>query len=369
MRIGRVETFRYDLPLVRPLFMSGGRIKTRSGMVIRILDEEGNEGLGEVAPLPGLHQENLEQAQTQLAEFMPSLPGTTVAEGIAGLNGGFGAWLGDLGLFPSVRFGVELAVLNLLADAKTLPLYGLLSPDSHRELLINGLLTGSCDDIETQAKALVAEGYRCIKLKVGHLPVDSAISAVGRVHAAIPAHVSLRLDANRAWTLPDAVTFGRGAAGFGIEYIEEPLRDPGGLDALYEKTGIPLALDETLAGMSSGDAVLSKGVRALVLKPSVLGGFEKTAGFSRMAMSKGILPVVSCAFQSGIGLSGLAQFAAAFTPPSVAMGLDTYRWLAQDLMATPFRARRGAVDAAEISEMSRGIRADLLRPIHALDRP
>jgi hypothetical protein len=51
------------------------------------------------------------------------------------------------------------------------------------------------------------------------------------------------------------------------------------------------------------------------------------------------------------------------------MGLDTYRWLARDLLATPFRAQRGAVDAAEISKASRGIRADLLMPVQTFDKP
>ncbi|MGA1845223.1 MAG: o-succinylbenzoate synthase [bacterium] len=366
MRIISVETYRYDLPLVRPLSLKRGMMEIRSGMVIRLRDERGYEGLGEVAPFPGLHRENLKQVKRQLSDCMPCLLDTTIPEGIAGLNGGFEAWLGDLGLFPCVRFGVELAVLNLLGDEEKLPLHALLSPVSHREVLINGLIADSGNDIEAQAKAMAAEGYRCIKLKVGHLPVDSAVTAVQRVRAAVPAQVSLRVDANRAWTLPHAVSFGSGIAGCGIDYVEEPLRDPGDLETFHEKTGIPIALDETLAGMPPNDAVLFKGVGAWVLKPSVLGGFENAAQFCRLAMKNGVVPVVSCAFQSGIALSGLAQFAAAFTPPDAAMGLDTYRWLAEDLLVTPFRARRGAVDVAAIAETGRAIRHDLLQEIEGV---
>ena len=76
-----------------------------------------------------------------------------------------------------------------------------------------------------------------------------------------------------------------------------------------------------------------------------------------------VLPVISCAFLSGIGLSGLAQFAAAYAPENVAMGLDTYKWLKEDLLEKPFRADEGKVDIEKIVQQSAHIDKNLLIPL------
>ncbi|MBF0552815.1 MAG: o-succinylbenzoate synthase, partial [Deltaproteobacteria bacterium] len=71
----------------------------------------------------------------------------------------------------------------------------------------------------------------------------------------------------------------------------------------------------------------------------------------------------SSAFDSGVSLSALAQLAAALTPPDVAMGLDTYKWLKEDLLTEPFRAEQGRVDAKEAFNWGKSIRKDLLKPV------
>ena len=59
-------------------------------------------------------------------------------------------------------------------------------------------------------------------------------------------HISLRLDANRAWTLDEALEFASGIKGIKIEYCEESLKNPEQLDSFLEKSDLPIALDETL---------------------------------------------------------------------------------------------------------------------------
>lgn len=82
---------------------------------------------------------------------------------------------------------------------------------------------------------------------------------------------ALRLDANQAWSMADALSFakaltgvdggiGKGGAVPGLEYIEEPLRDPRLVQEFWEKSGkvLPYALDESL-GM--GEEVFTDDVR------------------------------------------------------------------------------------------------------------
>ena len=92
-----------------------------------------------------------------------------------------------------------------------------------------------------------------------------------------------------------------------------------------------------LVGPSAPDAeALCEGVVALVLKPAVLGGFERTALLAAWAAQRGMHAVVSSAFESGLGLSQLAQLAAALeVAPGVQPaqhGLATLSWFAEDLL-------------------------------------
>ncbi len=363
MKLTSIDIFRYDLPLVRPLYMMGHKIMVRSGLVIRLKNENDHIGYGEIAPFPGLHQENPEYALQELLKLKPNLMGQRISDQLRNLDGEFEHWLSNFNLAPSVRLGIEMAVLNLLAAAKNCPLYELFSGSHHKRVLINGLLTGRSEAIKAEAKQLVEAGYRTIKLKVGRKPVDSDIATVKDVREAIPDHVLLRLDANRAWVISEAISFGKAIAEYKIDYIEEPLRGPENLSEFFDRTGIPVALDESLAGIAPYNLKLQKGVKALVLKPSILGGLERAAQFSRLAIKQGIIPVISCAFLSGIGLSALAQFAAAFTPANIAMGLDTYKWLQKDILVEPFQARQGEVDVEEVYINSKCLRNDLLKPV------
>ena len=92
-----------------------------------------------------------------------------------------------------------------------------------------------------------------------------------------------------------------------------------------------------LVGASAPDAdALCEGVTALVLKPAVLGGFERTAQLAAWAAQRGMRAVVSSAFESGLGLSQLAQLAAALEAAPGARatqhGLATLSWFAEDVL-------------------------------------
>jgi pimeloyl-ACP methyl ester carboxylesterase/O-succinylbenzoate synthase len=105
---------------------------------------------------------------------------------------------------------------------------------------------------------LAATGADALKVKVGRPGSDSAAegAAMGAVRRAVGPRPALRADANRAWSLPDAVRFCRAArdSGADLEYLEEPTRaGPGQWRALRRRVegdgggaGPPLAADESV---------------------------------------------------------------------------------------------------------------------------
>jgi len=363
MKLTTFEIFRYNLPLIKPLIMLGRIFNERRGFLIRFRDENNHTGWGEIAPFPGLHKEDLPAAEAQLLHLQKILPGQILPPNLPELNGAFENWLGEYQLFPSVRYGAEMAALNLLADATGKPLCALLSPDYRETVSLNGLLSVSPEEIHRQLQMLLNEGYKVVKLKVGRQSVEDDIALVREVRNALPPGVSLRLDANRAWSLKEALVFGKAVADRGIEYIEEPLTDTSLLEQFHIETGLPLALDETLNGIQAYSLRIPNGVRALILKPSTLGGIERTMWFARLARQHKLKAVISSAFSCGVGLAAEATLAACINEEDVPAGLDTYRWLAEDVLVEKFSLQKGLIQVQETFSRGKNIQLELLEKI------
>ena len=72
------------------------------------------------------------------------------------------------------------------------------------------------------------------------------IDLVHEVRRALGPEIELRLDANRAWLILEALEFAQGVRDAGLAYIEEPLNEPLNLIEWRTRARIPYALDETL---------------------------------------------------------------------------------------------------------------------------
>jgi o-succinylbenzoate synthase len=225
---------------------------------------------------------------------------------------------------------------------------------------VNALVSGSPDEVLEGARRVRSAGYRAVKLKVGGRAIEEDIESVRALNEELGEAVALRLDANRAWSLEEAERFVRGAAGLRFEYIEEPVADPAQLPSFARTCGVPVALDESLAGMEP-EALEDHGyARAAVLKPTLLGGLSRTLRFADLALRLGIEPVISSAYESGLGTAALVALAAGVGDEEVPAGLDTYRWLGEDLLRPRLDLPAPRVDVRAMAATRREIDRRLL---------
>jgi o-succinylbenzoate synthase len=346
-RLARVGIRAFDLPLARPLHVGGRPLERRRGLLVVAEDGEGHAGIGEAAPLPGLHRETIDEAEEQLLAAARSLEREKIPEGCPRLDGSFEDWLGGRGLHPSVRTGIEGAVLTLLADRAGADLPHLLASNPAAQVRVNALLDGEPAEILEGAVRLAAAGYSALKIKVGRRDALAEAHLVTSVRTLVKPSVALRLDANRAWELAVALDFARRAAPAGIEYLEEPLHDPEDLAGFVAHSSVPAALDETLLEFSPQAPPPLRGVAALILKTSVLGGYERAMGWARLARREHRAAVVSATFPSAVGMALDAALAAALGPET-AHGLGTSSLLAEDLGRAPLALEGGQIDVRGI---------------------
>lgn len=341
--ISSCRIFRYRLPLVGPLPLAGGVIHEREGLLVRLDSDSGAWGWGDAAPLPGFSRESIDEAAAEAAAWAGRLRGARFEPG----GDGFESWpeWKSAAMAPSVRFGLETALSRLaqrMEDGSAGELAGF-----EGAVPVNGLLAGSREQVLADAARLRDGGCRAVKLKVGSRPVAEDVELTRAVRDVIGDRVALRLDANRSWSLEEAMAFGLETGGAGIEYMEEPLREPSRLREFFDATGIPVALDESLLELRPDDLEGRREVGAVVLKPTLLGGITSAKQWVARAAALDIRPVVSSCFESGVGLLALAEFAWASTGDSVPAGLDTYRWLGADVVEPRVPVRCGAIEWSE----------------------
>ncbi|MHC5082787.1 MAG: o-succinylbenzoate--CoA ligase [Planctomycetota bacterium] len=318
MKIARCSAQLYTLPLVRPLTTKVDSSLRRQGVILTLQTDSGLSGYGEIAPLPGLHQETISEAAGQLNKQFDRLLKLDIPEN----------------LYPSIRAGIEMALFDLQQQIDQ-------SVDWAGSIPINALCVAYDESLIEQVENLVSQGFSSIKIKVGRESIERDIEMIKQVLDTMPNHVSLRLDANRTWTFTQAKQFCDAIDPEQIEYIEEPTQRYSDHRDLI-KAGLPIALDETLSETPLCQ-LDPEFYRAVVLKPSVLGGFKKTAEIIRWARQHSITPVISSAFQSSLANRLYLLFAASNGMIQTSLGLDTQKWFADDILGNPYRIENGQV--------------------------
>lgn len=352
MRLADFALYRYTVPFVTPIRFAGATLDSREGALIRLRDTTGLEGWGEASPLPGFSPETLEQALDDLFTGTSSITGDEVAEPPRD----------EPNLVPSARFGLETAILNLRAAfvGRTLP--EMMSANPRGKVEMTALLSGAPEDVLRDAARARDAGYRAVKLKVGGRAVEEDADTVREVAAMLGGDVMLRLDANRAWCLEEALEFQRLTRGLDrpMEYLEEPLADPASLPDFVAKTATPVALDETLVGMPPERLKDHRYARAVVLKPTLLG-LSRALRFAGEATRLGMTTVVSSAYETGVGTAALVALAAAVGEAPA--GLDTYRRLAEDVVSPRLALSGPELDVREFFAVRRAVDGAGLEPI------
>ncbi|KAF3944586.1 hypothetical protein CMV_028957 [Castanea mollissima] len=347
-KISRMECSRFRIPLCAPPTLNLVDHECtkfyREGYILSIYLEDGSVGLGEVAPFE-IHRESLLEIEQQLIFLLHVLKGAKISCFLPLLKGSFSSWIwNNLGvppcsILPSVRCGLEMGILNAIAARQGSSLLNTLQPQIDEgdksgrssKVKICALLdsNGTPLEVACAATGLVEEGFTAIKLKVARRggPIHDA-AVIQEVRKMVGCQIELRVDANRNWTFEEAIEFGSFVKDCNLQYIEEPVQDENDIIKFCEYSGLPVALDETIGSIQENTLEkLAKyshpGIVAVVIKPSVIGGFENASLVAHWAQNQGKMAVVSAAYESGL-----------------AHGLGTYRWLEEDVTTDPLRIDR-----------------------------
>jgi L-alanine-DL-glutamate epimerase-like enolase superfamily enzyme len=291
-------------PLRAPFVSATGSVETRELLMVELEGSDGVTGYGEAAPLEhydGVTIEATRAAIEDCREVLEDAEGEDLETVLAA------CW--RRAVLPQAVAGIDLALWDLAGRRAGAPVWELLGADAPAPVAVNATIAaadraGAC----REAAAAVAAGFTCLKVKVG-LGDDGARLAA--IRAVTGPDTELRIDANGAWSVTEALATLRLVAPVGIELCEEPVS---GLDenrAVAAGSAVATAIDESsiLPG-----ALERRASTAICLKITRCGGISGLLATSARARRSGYEVYVASTLDGPRGIAAALHVASVLRP-------------------------------------------------------
>lgn len=307
-----VEYLPYQRPFRQPLRSHHGQWAIREGILLKVINAQGQIGFGEIAPLEWFGSESFAEAlaycqrlpQSLAPDFVEQIPDT----------------------LPATQMGVESALASAVSKRNEPLTHSFPSPDSLR---FCGLLpTGEA--ALTTYPSLYQQGDRTFKVKIGVADWVTEQAWLDKLMQRLTPDTKLRLDANGGLSLKEAHQWLEWCDLNHIEFLEQPLPadQVAAMQTLAEQYQTPLALDESVATLAQLQRCYQQGWRGIfVVKSAISGSPRKLRQF---CYENSVRLVFSTVFETGIGRQAALNLAAELNAPDLAIGFGVGHWFDDD---------------------------------------
>lgn len=290
-----------ELKTKHPFVIARGAHDRNPVVWARISAEDGVVGWGEANPTP-YYGETAETVCAALQVYGRVIESTDDPLAIQEIEN---ACRTDLDGNPSARAAVIAALYDLVGKQLGEPVYKILGLDPSRSPRTSFTIGIDEPDV-IRAKVREASEYPILKVKVGTGRDEEILTAV-REEAP---EVTLRVDANTAWTPKRAVENIERMARFDIEFVEQPVpaEDIEGLRFVRERSPLPIIADESCRDVSDIPRLVGA-VDGINIKLAKCGGIAEALRMIHVARAHGLSVMMGCMVESSLGIAAAAQLA------------------------------------------------------------
>lgn len=325
----KAKWFKHLLKFKFEAGTSRGVYTEKETFILHISDTDNPSvfGLGEIAPLAGLSIDYVPDFEQVLNNVCDTFNSLDLEVFPWNLNIILSQLIDEA--FPSVKFGFETALLDVMNGGKRI-IFDNDFVDGRKAIPINGLVwMGSKDFMVNQVEEKLEAGFNTLKLKIGAINFQDELAILASIRERFtPEQISLRVDANGAFVAEEAEQKLALLSVYQLHSIEQPIKvnQTEAMASLSEKSPVPIALDEELIGVSDyvQKMQLLKKIKPqyIILKPTLLGGLQHCREWIEIATRLQIGWWITSALESNIGLNAIAQFTAEYKNP-LPQGLGT----------------------------------------------
>lgn len=310
MKIAEIAAYDVRLDLVQPFVTALGRLDVLETVIVRVADDHGNEGWGEAVPKPRIVGETSGSIRAALGLIAERLRG----EDPRRIDRIVRLMDEAIDRNTAAKAGVDIAIHDLLGKYWNEPVWRLLG-GARCERLSTDMTVGlqDVDSSVAQARAWVEKGFQTLKVKVGGAPHEEA-QRVRAIRDAVGDDATIRLDANQAWSAPEAIRALKLLMDCEVEFVEQPVPalDIAGLKRVRQATDIPVMADESVHGPEDALRIVRESAADyLNIKLTKSGGFFKARRIAAIADAAGLPCMVGGMFESDLAATAAVHLAAA----------------------------------------------------------
>ncbi len=285
-----------------PLVSSRDSVSVRPLILLRLRDDnDGLAGFGEAAPLRGYDGVDHAQVIAALDACGPLLASSDGRDRERLL-----AQCAQLAPLPQALAAIDIALWDLAAKRAGEPVWRLLGATAAAPLEVNATI-GALHPAAAAAAAQRARvaGFAAVKVKVGD---DRDADRIAAVRAATGAGMQIRIDANGAWSVDQAIAALQALEPVGIECCEEPVHGVEAIERVARASRVPVALDESAREPSALDRRVCE---ALCLKVAGCGGISGLMRDAARARAAGYELYVASTLDGPLGIAAALHAAIA----------------------------------------------------------
>jgi len=320
-RIVKVEVVGVEVPLVGAGFKNAYITKTKQrSAVVRITDQDGKVGLGNIDPSPGYSVETIEQSLNALADTLGPAALGQDSSNIHCLTAHLDQQLDH---FLDAKAAIEMAATDLIGKRHGLCVSDMLGGSVIKEASFNGWIgIVSPEEAAEEVTRWHKAGWRSTKIKIGG-DIHADRDRVAAVRRATDPNFKIRVDANAGYSVDQAIALGKMLEPYNLELMEQPVAadDFEGLRQVRKAVNIPIMADEAITDFASLIKIIQMGAADIVkLKVMKQGGFLRTSRMLATAEAAGLGVVIGHGF--GLGINTMAEILLASTSRAVLSGLE-----------------------------------------------
>ncbi len=323
MLIKRITVGEVIVPLKVPFKTALRTVNELNDLVLIVETDTGHTGYGAATATAVITGDLLDSMRAALALIAPHLLGKSLLD----FNTLLRTIHQSIVHHDSLKAALEIALFDLRAQQVGLPLYRLLGGG---EPVIKTDITISVNDTDimvADARRAVAEGFDCLKIKLGgHAWRDDVLSVVA-IFRAVGPNVALRLDANQGWSPKQAVQVIQALekADIALELVEQPVKasDVVGLKFVTEHTLTPIVADEAVFCVSDAlHLLVTHSADIINIKLMKTAGISQAIEVANLTRMHHKTCMLGCMLEGAISVTAAAHFAVAFDDVIAYIDLD-----------------------------------------------
>jgi L-Ala-D/L-Glu epimerase len=300
----KVEVSTHEARLRAPFVSSHDSVTARTLLVVGVQTDDGLVGHGEAAPLPGYHGVGIDEVRAGIEACRPLLADSDGRE-LEKLR----AECARVAVIPQAAAAVDLALWDLEGRTARQPVWRLLGAPASSPVSVNATIAAADRaGAAREAADAAAAGFACVKVKVA---LGDDAGRLAAVRAAAGPDIEIRLDANGAWSVAEALASLRALEPVGIELCEEPVSGLDAVAAVCGQTLVPIAIDETVA---TPGALRRRVCDAACLKIAGGGGISGVLAAARTARQAGYEVYLASTLDGPLGIAAALHAAVALNP-------------------------------------------------------